>query len=341
MKLVKMFLNKSLSVFRLGKAWFNRLISSLFEAGRTISYVETVNPVQSDSLHKDIKQCDPAALKRAYEQCVRISLKLLRNHRVKLAIDVTEDPYWGKEGSFNTRAKVHELSDESWQYVNLSVVEPHFIPLMSLPYRQVDSLDELVMDLLEYAKTLPISIDLVLFDRGFYHAKLIDYLENCRGKHPLPYLIFVPKNKAIVNYLAQTSGSLGIFRHEMVHCKDKTEWHPKTTIVICKGIGKNKIGEPIDWCFATNQRPSISLVREYRKRWNIETGFRIHDEAKIKTKSSNPMIRYFYHLLGMLMILSWRLRNRFVKYIVFKRFLRIIEYAFRAELSKPPPAACH
>ncbi|MFH1848629.1 MAG: hypothetical protein ABH879_00415, partial [archaeon] len=92
-----------------------------------------------------------------------------------------------------------------------------------------------------------------------------------------------------------------------------------------------------DWCFATNQKPELGLVWTYRKRWNHETGFRIQDEAKIKTKSSNPLIRFFYHLLSMLLILIWRIKNRLGAYITFKRFIKCIEMHYIAQVKKPPP----
>lgn len=337
MTLLSMFTNKCLSLLRMGKNWFSRLLGGIVEAARTISYVETVNPKQSDTLHKEIKWSDVQLFKKEFEKSVRKGIKALRLGIVKVGIDVTEEPYWGKEGFENTRTKVHEKSDESWQYVNLAIVEPKFVPLMSLPYRQIDDLDNLVIDLLEYLRTLPLRVNLVLFDRGFYHWKLIDYLENRLGGRPWPYLIFVPKNDAMKTYIKATEGKLGVFIHEGSHCKDKTKWHPRTKIIICKGIGKDKNGKPIDWCFASNQRASLNLVWIYRKRWNIETGFRIHDEARIKSKSSNPLIRYFYHLVGMLIILMWRLYNYFEPYIVFKRYLKYLEVRYVEAIKQPPP----
>lgn len=336
LKMIRKFIHKTLSLLRMGKGWFQQLVSSLIEAGRTISYVETVNPSQADSLHKAIKEIDFAFLRKQYELTVRQSLKKLNLKKVKLAIDGTEDPYWGKNGSFNTRAKVHVKSEESWQYISLAIVEPQFIPLMSIPYRQIDDLDEITIDLIKYAKTLPFEINLVLFDRGFYHAKLIDFLENKRGGKPTPYLIFVPKNSKIKGYLAQSKKQINSFEHQMNYFQEKSKWRPITKIVTCMAIGKDKNGKPIDWPFATNQKASLNLVREYRKRWNIETGFRIHDEAKVKTKSSNPLIRYFYHLLSMVLILCWRIQNSVRGYLVFKRFLRIVEFALREQISTAP-----
>lgn len=322
-------MDKSLSVLRLGKAWFSRLSASLVEAGRTHSYIETYNPSQSDTFHKAIKESDVTIFKHEFEKAVRTALKSLRLGRVKVAIDITEDPYWGKNGSFNTRSKFHEKSDESWQYVNLSIVEPRFIPLMSLPYRQIDNLATLTIDLLEFLRCLPLKLDLVLFDRGFYIGELIDFLENKNGKRPLPYLIFIPKNNAVKQYIEQTE-KLGVFKHKIIYRKKKSRWKPNITIVICKGIWSSKVGSRLDWCFATNQQASLKLVRTYRKRWNIETGFRIQDEAQIKSKSSNPLIRYFYHLLSMLLILMWRISNKTEHYLVFKRFLKFLEITYWA-----------
>lgn len=335
MSLITNFVDKSLSLLRLGKSWFSRLIAGIVEAGRTISYVETVNPSQADSLHQSIKWIDSRTVKHEFEQSVRLALKHLRFGRVKVAVDVTEDPYWGKNGTYNTRAKVHVKSDESWQYVNLAIVEPYFVPLMSLPYRQIDNLDDLVIDLLSYLRTLPLNIGLVLFDRGFYHANLIDYLENRRGKQPWSYLMLVPRTPAVKKYLALTK-KFGRYRHEFKYTKDKSGWKPTTNIVICKGIGKTKDGKPIDWCFATNQRGTLSLVWKYKKRWNIETGFRIQDEAMIKSKSSNLLIRYFYHLVSMLIILMWRLRSKLKQYIVFKRYLKCLEQHYLRAIEEPP-----
>ena len=337
--IINHFLNKTLSVFRLGNSWFSELVARIVEAGRTHSYVETVCPSKADTLHKEIKWSDERLFRREFEKSVRNALKVLRFGKVKVAVDCTEEPYWGKHGLYNTRPKVHVKSDNSWQYLNLAVVEPKFVPLMSLPYRQIDDLDNLTIDLLEYLRTLPLRVEVVLFDRGFYHWQLIDYLNNCRGGKPLPYIILVPKNDAMKKYIRMTRGKLGAFRHNGSYIKKKTKWKPRTKIVICKGIGKDKNGKPIDWCFATNQRTSLKLVRVYRKRWNIETGFRIQDEATIKSKSSHPLVRYFYHIVSMIIILMWRIHNKINGHMVFKRFLKFIENKIICGRGKPPPHA--
>lgn len=335
MSIIQTFLNKCLSVAYMGEIWNNKLTQGIIEAGRTISYVETTTPIQTDTFHLAIKKSDNKIFMHEFEQVVRFAIPKLKLKRVKIGFDTTEDLTWIKQG-FNLRPSVYDHPLMSWQFLNVSIVEPFYFPLMSIPYRQIDDLDSLVINLLNYIEKLPIIVELILFDRGFYHAHLIDYLNNVKGRKPWPYLMLVPERNTQKEYIQQTrenSESFKFFNHRFNYTKDKTEWHPSTTIIV------KIIDEKTAWCYATNQKPSLALCTEYKKRWNLETGFRIHDEARIKSKSKNWMIRFFYHLLGMLMIILWRLQSKFC-IIVFKRYLKWLEYQFYSDLIKevyPPP----
>src|SRR3989344_8690612 len=165
MGIIKKFINKCLSLARLGAEWLNNLVVGIVESARTESYVETISPSQTDTLHKEIKYNDKKIFMHEYESVVRwaISELKLENKHVKIGIDVTEDLTWTEHGSENTRPSTHKGQHhiESWQYLNIAIVEPFFLPLMSVPYRQIDNLDTLVIDLLSYVRTLPITVDLI------------------------------------------------------------------------------------------------------------------------------------------------------------------------------------
>jgi len=337
MSILKSFIAKSISLFHLGNTWNAELCADIFEAARTISYIETISN-KADTLNKYVNWSDQRVLKRAYELQVRDSLKKLKINKVELAIDGKKDLYYGKNGSLNVRQIKHEHgADEAWEYIVISIIYPIRIPIMTHPYKQGDDVDKICIDLLEYARSLPITITKVLFDRGFYHAHLIDYLESKRGKNPLPYLIFAPKTDAVKEYISQTEGNFGVFHHLFGYSKEKSTWKPETTIVICKNVGTNEVGEPYDWAFATNLHPSPSLVEQYRKRWNIETGFRVMEEGKIKTKSNNPLVRFFYFMLRALLTLLWAMNKVIRCFFTFKRYLRSVEHMLRRiEIVKPP-----
>jgi hypothetical protein len=341
MGILKKFMDKCLSLVRLGTEWLNKAVVSVVEAARTESYVETVSPSQTDTLHKEIKHNDKQIFMHEYESVVRWAIpKLkLKNKHVKLGVDVTEDLTWTENGSWNTRPSTHKGQHNigSWQYLNICIVEPFFLPLMSVPYRQIDDLDALVIDLLNYVRTLPIIVDLVLFDRGFYHAYLIDYLENRRGGKAWPFLIFAKKTDAVKDYIYQTD-MFDWFDHNMEYQRGKSTWHPQTTIVVWKP--DPEVYPDVAWPFATNQEPTQKLLDSYPKRWGHETLFRVQDEARIKSKSSNPLIRFFYHLLSMVTVILWRIQSALKQHIVFKRYLKCVERKYTELVltpTKPPP----
>lgn len=314
------------------------MCADLAEAGRTVSYVETISN-KADTLHKYTSFSDERSIKSAYELSIRSILKILKINKVELAIDGKKDLYYGKKAGLNARNIKHEHgAEQAWEYIVLSIVYPCKMPLMAIRYSQGEDLANICKELLEYAKSLPINIKKVLFDRGFYNAHLIDYLESNNGKNPLPYLILARRDTAIKRYIDETKDNLGIFHHQFHYKRKKSSWKPHTTIVVCKNAGKRKDGSYYDMIFATNLNPSRRLLEQYRRRWNIETGFRIMEEAKIKTKSNNPLVRLFYFLLRALFTVIWLVDSVLRIHRSFKSYLRLVERELRKfEVFKPPP----
>ena len=311
--------------------------ADVFEASRTVSYVETLGS-KADTLHRHAQRSDERAMKRAYERELRCILKRLGIRRVEIAIDTKKDAYFGKELFHTRRTKFERGTDSVWEFVQVSVVWPVRIPLMAVPYPQGADLSVLSIELLEFARSLPLTIDCVLFDRGFYSAHLVDYLESRREKRALPFLLFVPKNEAVKDYIRKTRGRIGTFAHQFHYKRKISSWKPTTSIVVCKEVGVNRHGKPYDMAFATNLKPSFALVRRYKRRWNIETGFRIMEEGKIKTKSNHPLTRLFYFLLRALLTLIWVVNNITKTHYTYKGYLRMVEHLLRRSLVlKPPP----
>ena len=77
-------------------------------------------------------------------------------------------------------------------------------------------------------------------------------------------------------------------------------------------IGKLKIireksEKNYDWIFATNsdELELSEIIKTYKKRWRIETSFRVQDEAKIRCKSTDMKIRYFIFIFEQLLQTQW------------------------------------
>lgn len=280
-----------------------------------MTYVETVDGSKADSFHRHIKLLYEEDLRQAFELVVRDVLKKLKIRRCVIAIDTTKELYWGEHGSLNVRQIKHERgADEAFEWLVVSMVKPIPMTLMALPYRQGNDLATLTIDLLKYVKKLGVHVDLALFDRAFYIGHLIDFLEAER----LNYLILVPENERMKFY-AELTETIGEFEHEMEYKKDKSTWKPSTKIVVIKNVQK---GDNIfNMFFATSLAASMGLLRIYPKRWQIETNFRVMDEAKIKSKSNEHIIRYFYFMVQLLLHLAWNVTKRIIGYVQFKRYL--------------------
>jgi hypothetical protein len=253
----------------------------------------------------------PVDLRKSFEQIVRFAIAKLNLKEVELAVDTHKCRSWSKYTGLSTRrTKYDEGTDVVWEWVVISIVKPVPIPLMALPYPQGADLASLTIDLLMYARNLPLKIKLCLFDRGFYSGHLIDFLE-AKG---FKYLMPVPENAAVKKYAAQTE-RIRDFRHTINYNKHKSKWSPKTKIVVIKGFKEYNL------YYATNLPTSYNLVRIYPRRWQIETNFRVAKEAKIKSKSNELIIRYFFFLVQLLLVVAWNTTKKLVKQISFKRYM--------------------
>ena len=289
----------------------------LAKVAKSNSYIETFSK-NADTLHKWIKHIYEEDIKQTFELQVRKTIKKLNIKSAELAFDITHEPFYGKTRNlyiFNTDST--KKYNGEFQYITCCLINKgKQIPLMALPVRYGEQI-KLTIDLLKYCQSLKFKIKFALFDRGFYSAELIDFLSSRKIK----YLMLIPALKGIIQRYRDKTNIFAKYQHQMKYAKKKSIWKPKTQIVICKNIFE------FDWIFATNiqfNNPK-DYVLQYKRRWQIETNYRVEDEAKIKSKSSNYMIRYFYFLISNLFHLLWICHKNFNFYVQFKRYLDIIE----------------
>lgn len=312
------FLQKSFQSFTSSiQLDLNETAYELVKTAQRESYVETFSS-HADALHGWIGKTYEVDLKEAFELCVRKALKILGVTRARLAFDFTSELFYGASAS----PYLFNVQGESWnaefKFATVCLVtRGKQLPLMALPVRVGEGVARPTIELLEYCKTLFRDIRFALFDRGYYCAELIDFLQ----ANKIRYLILVPeKEGTIASYVNQTI-ELGKFKHEMRYTKDKSTWKPATTIVVCKGI------DDFAWIFATNihLKTRCEYILLYKRRWQIETNYRVEDEARIKSKSTNHLTRYFYFLVSLLFHACWIIHKNLHANIQFKRYLDNIE----------------
>lgn len=257
-----------------------------------------------------------------------------RNRKIALAFDSTDEPFYGKvEGLFIHHYKPVRGSTGCFKYITVSIINRgnQFI-LGSLPVRIGADIVALVLELIEQTKKF-IFIDIALFDRGFVDYRLVDFLQ----KAGVRYQIFWRKDKRTKKILKKMKqGELKENTYTGKYSRDKSTFKVKTRFVYIKQYRRYKKSKAYNWVFATNVRYKWQhlYVDKYRKRWSIETTFRVLDNIQLKTTTKNEIIRYFINIFCCLIYNLWKLKNILETKITLKNFVVKVKEAIKEILQE-------
>src|SRR3989338_3067363 len=285
------------------------MIVPLLEASSHNTYVETISD-KADILHLRCKESLTIKMTYAYLDYIkRISNKFELNEKnVVLAFDYTDEDFYGNVQGFD----IHGWTGKDgitghFKFLTCSIVSddiPEKIPIVSLPIRMGCYKRSVILHCLSLIKNYIGKIKLILFDRGFYDKDLMYELT----KLNYPYLIFVPKHKdkKEILYPMKIEEQVAIYNNFTVN-KNKSKYSGENILIFLKQIYDPRSEKNYDWVFATNIEEILleNLVITYKKRWRIETNFRVQDEAKIKCKSTEMKIRYFFFMFEQMLQTIW------------------------------------
>ncbi len=293
----------------------------MLRAAMANTYLETVGS-RADSIQMAVKSAPMSDIYWEYLKTVKVLRKRtsFAEHDAVLAFDTTDEDFYGHPETM----WIHNWTGEDavtgkFRFLTCSLVShdvPEKVPLFSIPVQIGHSNARDVTFMLAMVKPLFKSVSLCLFDRGYHSNEMFLTLTNAH----IPYLIFLRKDRYVKELLGpMKSGDMRTVDHEFKLNKDKTVIRGETTVALLRQIFRR--GEYNDWCFATNRREIDleNIVSTYTQRWNIETGFRIQDEATIKSKSKDVRIRFFLFTYEQVLQLLWAVL--FKEEVSFKEFL--------------------
>ena len=301
------------------------------------TYLETVGN-RADSIHLAVKQVPFTNIVREFRNTVEhLGTRFdLKKKNVVLAFDYTDEDFYGDlKGMYIYGAPgVHGVKGK-FKFLSCCIINSDFpqrIPLLSVPVKLGHNMATTVSECLGMIEPLVNSVSLTIFDRGFYSKDLMLTLANSEYQ----YLIFVPRNPQIKSEIESMQvGERKKILYEYTVNKEKTVFHGETTLAFLKQVFDKKSEKFYDWAFATNQS-TINLdyiIPTYKKRWRIETGFRVQDEARISTKSTDPKVRFFFFAYEQILQLLWIVLYK--EEVSFKKFL-IAMYELCAARYKEP-----
>lgn len=273
------------------------------------TYVETVCSElmpSADMLHRRIEQAEIAELLDTFLRITEKQLKNLKGRRALLILDYTCEPFFGRtQNDWIHGYRPVSGSRGCYKILSASIVvgkERYFI--YAKPMNKISDETFEIWQIITHAKMLGIRIKTVLMDRGIArNSENIALFEDLNVK----YLGLYQKCKNVKKIIKS-------MKRKHINRKFTVKGVP-TRLVIGKD-DKRKFA----WVFVTNMKLDDfhKYLKLYKRRWNIETGFRVHDEAQIKTKSIDVRVRFFLFLAAMLLYNEWKSLGMSVP---FKRFV--------------------
>lgn len=337
-RILKHFINGSLGVQPQTHSISGfELAPFLLEAAAYNTYIETVGD-KADTLYLRLKESLTEMTTYSYLDYIkRLSDKFeWKNKEFVLAFDYTDEEFYGDVQGLDIHGwKKEGAVTGKFKFLTCSIISddiPQKIPLLSLPIQLGHYKSYVISHMLSLLKPHIGEVKLLLFDRGFYDKDLMYELIQLK----YPFLIFVPKHQNMkeILYPLEEGEKFTVFWDNEVN-KDKTKYSFEYFLTFMKQIYSPRLDTSFDWVFASNTNAITleEMIKTYRKRWRIETGFRVQDEAQIKCKSKEMKIRYFLFMFEQMLQTQWVCF--FKEEAGFKEYL-IAMHKTAIELAKKP-----
>ena len=237
---------------------------------------------------------------------------------ITCGLDIHKIPWYGK-----TKDK-HVLGMEKVRgtsfghgYASIECVENgKRFTLSAYPLDQFTTKRGFITSLIEKAREC-VDIKYLFLDRGFFNVESIETLMDLSIYFVIPAI----RNKQIKDIVKgfKEKCKNGLTYEERYYLtKSYTMRRGKNSSVTFNLVviveSPSKLGDPWkDFVYITNIPVTsdnvFHLAEEYRKRWGIETGYRMKEDVRGRTCSRNYVIRLFFQLLSIILYNLWQLCN--------------------------------
>lgn len=309
---------------------FSSINSVMLEAAANAAFVNescksTKEISKSQTIYRKLEDNSIEEIKIKFSKNAIRFLKILkiysRNRKIILSFDETEEPFYGKFNKGENNLYLHDLvydkrgAKYGYKYLTVAITCNSGIRyiLDAVILKRGDIIEDYIYDMTKSVKE-SILIDVVLFDRGFNNWGIILKMQELK----VNYMIFWKKsgNWYIEPLKKLKKGKLCELIKKYKYCRDKNGTWVYSKFVIVKQLEYEGITN--DWIFATNlnKKSAEKYVIRYKKRWGIETIFRVTDDVRIYTTSTNPLVRYFLFMFTCFVYNVWK----FFQFIIGEDF---------------------
>ena len=254
------------------------------------------------------------------------------NKKYEFAIDFTNDPYYGEIDTSNEkyviRGQAKKSTNSFYSYVSLYIINKNErFTISVLPVEKGKSKVHYLTYFIDLIKSLNFGIKILCLDREFYSIDVFEFLKNLKIPHITPV---VKKGDRIKKILTGTRNRFDTYL--MKNSEKEILLDIAIDVKYLKGKRGKKGRENLGFVvYGIKWNPrKVSTV--YRRRFAIESSYRIRNQVKPNTSTKNVIIRYFYALISFLMKNIWLCLQK-KRFTIFQRGPPIImEDLFRFDV---------
>ena len=285
----------------------NSTTNSIESASIDLQIKNPDKKVQSgDSIHDYINSNSIDYIMSSFRQINNeiIHLANLKGTNQDVAIDFHDIPYYGDKDTPGVRG-IKPKNGTSWGYsfCSLDIIGDIKLTLEVIGINGLaKNYSVLIESMMQRLKAMEINLRILYMDREFFNSPVISTLHRLNKN----YIIAAKSNKKINGILLEHKKKFGqtstIFKYRFEKGGPTFNivaiLNPKYNPNDKKDRGNNEYH-----LFATNLAVNIEsdfikkIPEEYRKRWNIETGYRVKNAFKIRTCSKSPIARTLFFLI--------------------------------------------
>lgn len=281
----------------------------------------------ADSIHDYINSNSIDYITSAFRQINTeiIEMAQLKGTTHDTAIDFHDVPYYGNKNTPGVRG-IKPKNGTCWGYsfCSLDIIGE---TKLTLDVIDIEGLTKnyavLIGSLLQRINLMGIHVKTLLMDAEFFNFSTISTLHQLNTQ----YVIAAASNKKINRMLNEHKKKFGCTSTILEYQFEKGG--PVFNIVAILNPGydpkaKKEKGNKEYFLFATNQGVNSTsefikkVPEEYRKRWNIETGYKVKKIFKIRTCSKSQVVRTLFFLIQCLLYNVLNLLNSVVKTDAYK-----------------------
>lgn len=281
-------------------------IQNTFAEGTCNYRKNTDITLSADTLLRTIKNSDINDIEDGLNLFNKKAIKIAKRQGlfltpVSIAIDWIDIMFYGDKNTPMVVGTQHKYgSNYAYRYITASILSDQGrLVIAAQPFMEANKenmLKAIAIILNEIKHRVKISY--ILFDRAFYLIGLISFLENEGIKfmihapaHNLPKSATQEKMPFVIEYKSKAHRKYSEHQYNLLGF----EWADEK------------------WFFATDMRfekTNLSDVIEiFRRRWGIETSYRMINQFLPKTTSKHYHIRIFYFYFACMMYNAWVLFN--------------------------------